>query len=263
MLIYDGHNSHITYPTVRAAIENNISIVCLPPHTSHALQVLDVAVFRAFKVNYSEVCREWFKTSGCRTVCKATFPALLKKVWNKLDPIHVINGFKKTGLYPLDKSAVDAKIIRDPSKSGEPSKKKKTPVDHMIQALSNIIKPPISTEDQETIDNAKKPRKRVQSKSGEILTSAVVASRLQDELKEREEKKRRKCSAATPKGKKSVNINLRSKRVPASKVAKGTLDSFVTRTKNRSIEGQHASSPELTESSPELAENSPELAEFP
>ena len=45
LLIYDGHNSHITFKTAKAAMENKVHILCLPPHSSHALQPLDVSVF--------------------------------------------------------------------------------------------------------------------------------------------------------------------------------------------------------------------------
>ena len=31
LLIYDGHGSHIAYPIIQLAIDNQISIVCLPP----------------------------------------------------------------------------------------------------------------------------------------------------------------------------------------------------------------------------------------
>jgi len=63
VLLYDGHNSHITYPTIRTAIDNNVSIVCLPPNTSHALQPLDVRVFRSVKASYFEECQKWFEDS--------------------------------------------------------------------------------------------------------------------------------------------------------------------------------------------------------
>ena len=55
VLIFDGHNSHLTYKTVKSAIDNNIILLCLPPHTSHALQPLDVSVFRSVKSNWTNI----------------------------------------------------------------------------------------------------------------------------------------------------------------------------------------------------------------
>ena len=49
LVTYDGHNSHLTYNTVKIAMDNDIIIICLPPNTSHALQPLDVGVFRSVK----------------------------------------------------------------------------------------------------------------------------------------------------------------------------------------------------------------------
>ena len=53
VLVYDGHGSHMTYQTIKTALENRIVIVCLPPHNSHALQPLDVSVFKVKKDNLS------------------------------------------------------------------------------------------------------------------------------------------------------------------------------------------------------------------
>lgn len=45
LLILDGHNSHCTYKFIQFAAENNIIVMCLPAHTTHALQPCDVGVF--------------------------------------------------------------------------------------------------------------------------------------------------------------------------------------------------------------------------
>lgn len=55
LLIYDGHGSHLTYGTVKSAMANNIIILCLPPNTSHALQPLDVGVFRPLKLAWKDI----------------------------------------------------------------------------------------------------------------------------------------------------------------------------------------------------------------
>ena len=42
VLLFDGHGSHLTFPTIQTCMENQILLLALPPHTSHALQPLDV-----------------------------------------------------------------------------------------------------------------------------------------------------------------------------------------------------------------------------
>jgi hypothetical protein len=46
LLIYDGHSLHITSDMVETVAANNIHLFCLPPHTTHRLQPLDVGIFR-------------------------------------------------------------------------------------------------------------------------------------------------------------------------------------------------------------------------
>lgn len=45
ILILDGYASHITTAAISFAIANKIILLCLPPHTTHILQPLDVAIF--------------------------------------------------------------------------------------------------------------------------------------------------------------------------------------------------------------------------
>ena len=58
LLIYDGHGSHMTYLTIATARENGIIILCLPPHTSHALQPLDVGVFAPLKKAWKAILKK-------------------------------------------------------------------------------------------------------------------------------------------------------------------------------------------------------------
>lgn len=44
-MLLDGHGSHYTLKLLRFAKDNNIIILAYPPHTTHALQGLDVACF--------------------------------------------------------------------------------------------------------------------------------------------------------------------------------------------------------------------------
>ena len=35
LLVYDGHNSHLTFKSCKAAVDSNIILVYLPPNTTH------------------------------------------------------------------------------------------------------------------------------------------------------------------------------------------------------------------------------------
>jgi hypothetical protein len=45
MILFDGHSSHITTEVIKFYIAKKILLICLPPHTTHMLQPLDVGVF--------------------------------------------------------------------------------------------------------------------------------------------------------------------------------------------------------------------------
>ena len=94
LLLFDGHNSHISYPTVKMAMENNITILCLPPHMSHRLQPLDVGFFRPFKTLWRDELKSWARITKYQSVTKPVFPSLLKKAWVKATSTSVSGGFK-------------------------------------------------------------------------------------------------------------------------------------------------------------------------
>jgi hypothetical protein len=58
MLIVDGHGSHCTIPFYKYCVENKIILYCLPPHTTHHLQPLDVGIFSPLAAAYRKRCRE-------------------------------------------------------------------------------------------------------------------------------------------------------------------------------------------------------------
>ena len=49
LLICDGHDSHISRSFISHCIQNRITLLILPPHTSHILQPLDVSIFGPLK----------------------------------------------------------------------------------------------------------------------------------------------------------------------------------------------------------------------
>jgi DDE superfamily endonuclease len=53
LLLLDGHESHCTLEFIEFCIEKKIILLVLPPHTTHLLQPLDVAIFQPLAKYYS------------------------------------------------------------------------------------------------------------------------------------------------------------------------------------------------------------------
>ena len=49
LLVCDGHDSHISGNFIAYCIQNKITLLILPPHTSHILQPLDISIFGPLK----------------------------------------------------------------------------------------------------------------------------------------------------------------------------------------------------------------------
>ena len=54
LLIIDGHESHCSVDFQDLCKEKNIVLLCMPPHSSHLLQPLDVACFSPLKRKYGD-----------------------------------------------------------------------------------------------------------------------------------------------------------------------------------------------------------------
>ena len=69
VLILDGHYSHTrNIDLIDLARENYIHILCLPPHSTHKIQPLDVAFMSPFKTYYALEIESWLKNNPGRVV---------------------------------------------------------------------------------------------------------------------------------------------------------------------------------------------------
>ena len=74
VLFVDGHHSHLSFPLIRMAREKSVHLMCLPPHTTHILQPLDVGVFGPVKKAWKEIIKS-FKTRTLGVeITKKAFP---------------------------------------------------------------------------------------------------------------------------------------------------------------------------------------------
>ena len=107
LLMYVGHASHISLPLIELAKEHNIILFVLPPHTSHALQPLDVGTFKPVKTYYAMECQKEMRRRPGEVitrfdVCRLISAAFLKGV----TPSNLINSFKATGIFPLNPDVI-------------------------------------------------------------------------------------------------------------------------------------------------------------
>ncbi|KAJ3001432.1 hypothetical protein NUW54_g4317 [Trametes sanguinea] len=63
LLILDGHNSHITPELRQLAIENNVHLFLLQPHTTHRLQPLNIGIFSHIQNAWIKRCNQYYSRS--------------------------------------------------------------------------------------------------------------------------------------------------------------------------------------------------------
>lgn len=107
MLLLDGHSSHYEPHTIRLAAQEGVVILCLPPHTTHVSQPLDVSFFAPLKMYWSEACHLFMQENPGRVVTKYQFSSLFSTAWYKaIKPATLVAGFKKVGVCPFNSSAI-------------------------------------------------------------------------------------------------------------------------------------------------------------
>jgi hypothetical protein len=110
LLIMDGHASHDTVEFRDYCKDHDIITLCMPPHSSHLLQPLDVGCFRPLKRAYSTEIEDLVR---CRVnhVTKEEFLPAFKAAYDKaIVEDNIIASFRGAGLVPHDESAVLSKL---------------------------------------------------------------------------------------------------------------------------------------------------------
>jgi prepilin-type processing-associated H-X9-DG protein len=70
ILFLDGHCTHESDPdTLQHALDNNVIMISIPPHTSHYIQALDKSFFRSLKIYYYySTCNSRIKQNPARGI---------------------------------------------------------------------------------------------------------------------------------------------------------------------------------------------------
>ncbi|RZB40858.1 DDE 1 domain containing protein [Asbolus verrucosus] len=86
---------------------NNIILLCLPSHTTQALQPLDRSFFKPLKVYYKQEADTFMMTSKDKNINRNVIGKLFGAAWKKAATlINASSGFSATGIYPCNKHVV-------------------------------------------------------------------------------------------------------------------------------------------------------------
>jgi hypothetical protein len=118
LLILDGHESHQSLEFRELCKENNIYTLCMPPHSSHLLQPLDVACFSRLKRAYSREIEALIR-HHINHITKLEFLPAFKAAFTRLfTAANICSAFRGAGLVPLQPDVVLSKLdvqLRTPS----------------------------------------------------------------------------------------------------------------------------------------------------
>lgn len=110
LLVLDGHGSHLTPQFDKLCAENNIIPICMPPHSSHLLQPLDVGCFAVLKRAYGQLVESKTRL-GINHIDKFDFlMAYPSARTGTFKPDTIQNSFRATGLSPYSPTKVLSKL---------------------------------------------------------------------------------------------------------------------------------------------------------
>ena len=106
LLILDGHLTHTrNLEAIELASKNHVTILVIPPHTSHRLQPLDVSFLCPLSTFYTQAVERFLKQNPGRVVTVYQLVRLFGEAYLKAaSQTTAINGFKKCGISPVDKT---------------------------------------------------------------------------------------------------------------------------------------------------------------
>ena len=107
LIFYDGHMSHVSPTVIKSARDDDIHIVCFPPHTTHLYQPLDKGIFGPLKVKLDDSCLKLLREIKCKSLSRYDCNQVFKPAWLKaVTPANIQAGFRASGLWPLNRNAV-------------------------------------------------------------------------------------------------------------------------------------------------------------
>ncbi|KAJ6258111.1 NADPH oxidase [Drechslerella dactyloides] len=110
LLVLDGHNSHHSASFELYCQEHKIITVCMPPHSSHLLQPLDVGCFGPLKQAYSRQVEDLMR-AHINHISKLEFLSGFHRAFTAaITPKNIRSSFAGAGIVPYDPDRVLLKL---------------------------------------------------------------------------------------------------------------------------------------------------------
>jgi hypothetical protein len=100
-MLFDGYSLHISSDVIRLCLKHKVILLCLPPHTTHLLQPLDIGLFGPLASYYKSFIRALCKFGYNYSIDKLDFLDGYLHAREKAFTIkNIISVWKKAGLHP-------------------------------------------------------------------------------------------------------------------------------------------------------------------
>jgi hypothetical protein len=198
LLILDGHGSHLTPAFDKACKDNDIVAICMPPHSSHLLQPLDVGCFSPLKRAYGGLVEQRMRL-GYNSIDKLDFLKAYPKAHSDVfKPGNIKNGFLAAGIVPFDPERVLNQLhvrLDTPPIAGSQSSNSTLATPHNIRQLgkqASSIKKLLKRGSQSPSSPSKRALDQLIKGCEIALHSAVLLAKENHDLRLANEKEKQK-----------------------------------------------------------------------
>ena len=112
LLIYDGHDSHISADFIRHCIANDIVLLLLSSHSSHLLQSLDVDVFSSLKQAMRCLLNRLYRTGITRMQKMEWFECFIQAWVEVVNKSNIEEEWREVDIYPINPFKILDKILK-------------------------------------------------------------------------------------------------------------------------------------------------------
>ena len=127
LLILDGHGSHVNIEFIEYCLSTQIIVYCLPSHSTHLLQPLDVGLFSPLQKYYGQQVDKLTRY-GNITIRKGNFlPMLVAARDATFTKVNIEGAWRGAGLIPMNARVVLAKLSHGLSQSYTQSSNSQSP----------------------------------------------------------------------------------------------------------------------------------------